>query len=897
MIYLLLAQPSIIGDDLARDNQSICFGQRTDIERYGRMLGCRLGGLKLTYQPKIEFVLHEFSWRTGFLWRRQLDRSRVAMNEAHADEPAPRVAAAQPPDGPDPGPAAGPGDHQPAPASPANDVVVQPDEVEGHDHEAESEAPAFQRRKPTPAADSKPTHKPLADDPELYIPARSSSEVWLVFRLSRNPTAAAADYAYCLGCKQWISYKSKTPSNLAAHLRGCQLGMTFKQDAEKKKLASSTAHSKKSQPTLSQFATMVAEQTVTQVEAARRSVMNFIADCTLPLSTVDQPSFVEMLKTLNPSLAATIPKRTKMTQDLNEYFQKALKALTAQLKTAKGLAFTSDAATTISRTSLFAVTVHYIDEDWNLQSVVLALKELSESHTAVNISELIKSVIDTVEADPELSILVTDGAANMLASSRALKQDDIISDSLSCFCHTLNLAVTQALDHPDLAPLLQKCNSTINGIRNSTRLTETFIKAQLDEKKEAVQLAEQNQALSAHQLGLLEKTGSLTLIKDVVTRWWSTSSMLTRLLLLKGPVAKTLRDHNNVPITDSEWKQIEDIVFVLKPFSDATRTLEGERYPTLSSVLPVLAALVTFILGSNHAPEDMKDDVPDWSTYSAETVRFKNRILAEMGKDGRFDQFPSAVRIAAAVDPRYHSLSFVLDRRLKGQIREQLKEVMLKVQRAQQHPERKDQAPAAQAAQPGQPAPAQEAVLQPKNSLANLMKSKRPRQPAEQSNEDEVDRELEKLLLEDDTDDDPLVWWRANAKRFPILSVVARMYLCVPASSAPSERTFSKLNVVVTKRRNRLKVKNIEALQPSSHGSSWHSVLVASVCVRRYRFNIGYRFVMSLVILILIDEPGANIATTLGRKSDYRVRLPSEALPTRAYGPILSQMSMDMASY
>src|SRR5262249_33296854 len=53
----------------------------------------------------------------------------------------------------------------------------------------------------------------------------------------------------------------------------------------------------------------------------------------------------------------------------------------------------------------------------------------------------------------------------------------------------------------------------------------------------------------------------------------------------------------------------------------------------------------------------------------------------------------------------------------------------------------------------------------------------------------------------------PLDYWKQNNNRFPILSILARKYLAIPATSASIESTFSIGNNIITKSRNRLSSK------------------------------------------------------------------------------------------
>ena len=50
----------------------------------------------------------------------------------------------------------------------------------------------------------------------------------------------------------------------------------------------------------------------------------------------------------------------------------------------------------------------------------------------------------------------------------------------------------------------------------------------------------------------------------------------------------------------------------------------------------------------------------------------------------------------------------------------------------------------------------------------------------------------------------PLDYWKANQSRFPILAIIAKRYLQIPATSAPIESSFSIGGLIISKSRNRL---------------------------------------------------------------------------------------------
>lgn len=61
-------------------------------------------------------------------------------------------------------------------------------------------------------------------------------------------------------------------------------------------------------------------------------------------------------------------------------------------------------------------------------------------------------------------------------------------------------------------------------------------------------------------------------------------------------------------------------------------------------------------------------------------------------------------------------------------------------------------------------------------------------------------------------DADPLNWWHQNLFRYPILSEIAISYLCIPATSTPSERVFSAAGNIVSAKRSCLSPENVNKL-------------------------------------------------------------------------------------
>ena len=76
------------------------------------------------------------------------------------------------------------------------------------------------------------------------------------------------------------------------------------------------------------------------------------------------------------------------------------------------------------------------------------------------------------------------------------------------------------------------------------------------------------------------------------------------------------------------------------------------------------------------------------------------------------------------------------------------------------------------------------------------------------------DDELERYWAEPPIplSEDPLLWWGGKERSFPKLFRLAMRFLCIPATSVPSERVFSAAGLIVSRLRSRLKPKHVDML-------------------------------------------------------------------------------------
>ena len=161
-------------------------------------------------------------------------------------------------------------------------------------------------------------------------------------------------------------------------------------------------------------------------------------------------------------------------------------------------------------------------------------------------------------------MVVSDTASNMLRMMNFLPND---IKRVDCLNHVLQLAINdEVFEKPEVTTVLANVKAVTNYASSSVLLSEAIRKKQ-------------------EELGF---TIIKTLIQDVKTRWNSTNDMVERFVELKEPISEVLESEEwkgkisvkagvKVKFTSSDWRLLERLVQVLKPFKEATVKLSAKQ--------------------------------------------------------------------------------------------------------------------------------------------------------------------------------------------------------------------------------------------------------------------------------------------------------------------------------
>ena len=472
------------------------------------------------------------------------------------------------------------------------------------------------------------------------------------------------------------------------------------------------------------------------------ALLEIVATDMQPSSIVNDKGFNKFINMLDSRYQ--LPSRRSLMRKLPEKYEEVKVTVKNQLNTASHVCLTTDIWTSRTTQGYMTVTCHFINELWQMQSIILETFNLCVSHTAENIAAELKRIADEWMIADKVVALVTDNAANVVAAARITGWKHI-----PCFAHTLNLIVQAAISADTvLADLKKKCKDIVTFFHHSAKASDKLREIQ-------------------KQLGIHEGK----LIQDVETRWNSTFYMFKRMLEQHHAVTTTLclQGKNELCLSLADLEKIKAATKVLQPFETATTEMSAEKYVSISKIIPIARSLQR--LTGNDASQGVNKEL---------VAQMRQRFVNMEGN--------GVLAKSTLLDPRFKKLAF-LNVGASRTNAESLVHEMAALEMPEDVPT---------------PLPKGDVLWQAFD--AKVADTANTRQGMNDSLF-ESRRYFEEHVIS--REEDPLTWWCANNKHYPGLAKLAKRYLCITATSVPSERLFSKAGELVSHKRSCLKPKNV----------------------------------------------------------------------------------------
>ncbi|KAL3258479.1 hypothetical protein ABHI18_006016 [Aspergillus niger] len=476
--------------------------------------------------------------------------------------------------------------------------------------------------------------------------------------------------------------------------------------------------------------------------------------------------------------------------------------------------------------AFMAITAYFIDSDWNYRELLLGFEPLHGPHSGSNLSDVLLDLLRDRHLVDRIFTVTTDNATNndtlvrglqdvLLATGAINSRDSIIR--VPCMAHVIQLCLKQLLGHIKAAPK----NDEVSTLWSDSQAS--FLKDSADcgdvahtltkVRSLAVFVNASPQRRDAF-IALQPVHDQLFPLQDVQTRWNSTFLMLRRARKLRNCIDRYCTDHDYVQfkISDTEWRQIDYLLQLTKPFFQFTMALMKTRDVTIHSVFLVYRKLLEHIEKSTRS---LSRKTTPWKRAIHDALLAAKQKLREYyDKTYRDHGFLYATgtmlapqyKLSAFGDTEYskcHSETLRTYRSYlrKGfhQYQQQIPDLSFctTIHRSQQQTSELDQ------------------LLVPRISL-----------PDDRNQLDEVDRYLQEgkalvrvyfafewqLTFQGIVPLPPRAYWKEHEHEFPVLSRLARDLLAVPATGAGVERLFNSARDICHYRRGSLHEKTIQDL-------------------------------------------------------------------------------------
>ncbi|CAN1317252.1 Zinc finger BED domain-containing protein RICESLEEPER 2 [Linum perenne] len=576
--------------------------------------------------------------------------------------------------------------------------------------------------------------------------SRLTSDVWVHFsRIRVNGVTKAR----CKYCRKLLSGDSNSgTSHLRNHHKICLQKKIH--DGQQRVLGANYLPKGKAQMIATEY----------NYEVSKKLLCSMILLHEYPLSIVDHIGFKRYSCSLQPLFK--VPCRNTIKKEILTLYEVTKIKIKRDIHENRGrITVTTNMWTaTNQKRGYIAITAHYVDNSWNLRSIMLRFLYVPAPHTIERLAACLSSCLLSWNVDTKLSAITLDNYTTN-DSMISLVRDKLMPPNL------LMNVVRDGLDV--IKDCIEKIRDSIGYWIATPKRVKFFVES------------------SRH----VDVTVGKKLVLDCLTRWNSTYKMLVVAIPYKDVffcVRQRDPQYNSLP-SNAQW-DFAAVVGKLENFAQMTELFSGSNYPTANLFFPKVC--------------DLRLAIMEWCADS-------NPIISQMAEKmwlkftKYWDDIHLVLAVAVVLDPRYklHLVEYyaaklgVTNNDLVG---DSVKKIIYDLVLAYQ---------SKSSAAEGSSSFAASASAIDLDFELFMSQHKRSRTSSVAT---ELDHYLAEEIIPRAPDFDILLWWKLNGAKYLTLQRIARDFLAIPITSVASESALSSCGRLLDSHRSKLHYKTVEAM-------------------------------------------------------------------------------------
>ncbi|CAF1070595.1 unnamed protein product [Brachionus calyciflorus] len=545
----------------------------------------------------------------------------------------------------------------------------------------------------------------------------------------------------------------------------------------------------------------------TKIDVINSKLLAFILNNDLPFRIVESKEFQELIDSIKKDYYKLPCRQTLRNTLLYNQYENLKQRLIFEFSQIHYGSVTTDCWSSNSNLSYLGVTFHYLDIYMTLQSRVLCLYYLEESHTGPYLSQTLSNILTKWHLNDKIFAFTTDSAANMTS---ALNLTEPKAKKIPCSAHRLHLCVNDLFKIKKIKTKYDKelkrevkCVYDMNadGVFKDVVLNDEMF----------VNIDALNLIKTDFLNPLMSKCRSrIKLVQEIPTRWSSSYDMLNSILVNKNALISISvdREFESVKanmLSEYEFCFLDEFCTLLQPLKDLTEFFSGSKYVTCSILHPAIFTLVNY-------------DLLAMDLRYINVISIRDEMINSLKKRFNYvlnDQHNDIFKVSTFLDLNYKKFSYIKNEEVRLASIERGKRLVIKI--ATDFLKDKIQS---------------KTNFCPLTSLTNPSNVRANRPQKEKNNSDflnklqdpvndddlpvneltiELEQELKTYLTmnvslpnKEHNKYNSLNFFNSYAGTLPNFLNVAKLVFSVPATSVPAESLFSSAGLVQDDLRNKL---------------------------------------------------------------------------------------------